>query len=182
MGKHFLVENTVRILQEKLFIFPYEDERLKDQFFNYIIEKYNKQNNKPVYGKANEEIGDHRLDALMLALGALVLEESVYSGKQMFSSAPTFHKLKEIQSELKRSGGDVVDDAVKASFPGALHVLEIQRQKRAFSDRKESDYTSIIDGINKYKGTSEGMKPIRELQHAQRRGIFNKPKSRSWKR
>lgn len=182
MGKHFLVENTVRILQEKLFFFPYEDERLKDQFFNYIIEKYNKQNNKPVYGKANEEVGDHRLDALMLALGALVLEESVYSGKQLFPSAPTFHKMKEIQNELNRSGGDVIDEAMKASFPGALHVLEIQRQKRAFSDRKDSEYTSIIEGINKYRGTSQGMKPIGDLKHAKRRGIFNKPKSRSWKR
>ena len=182
MGKHFLVENTVRILQEKLFFFPYEDERLKDQFFNYIIEKYNKQNNKPVYGKAKEEIGDHRLDALMLALGALVLEESVYSGKQMFPSAPTFHKMKEIKNQLHRNADDIIEDAQKASFPGALHVLEIQRQKRSFSNRKESDYVSIIEGINKYRGTSKGMHPIGELQHAKRRGIFNKPNKRSWRK
>ena len=32
MGKHFLVENAVRILQERLFKFPTEDEVLKDQF------------------------------------------------------------------------------------------------------------------------------------------------------
>jgi hypothetical protein len=182
MGKHFLVENTVRILQEKLFFFPYEDETLKDQFFNYIIERYNKQNNKPVYGKANEETGDHRLDALMLALGALVLEESVYSGKQLFPSLPTFHKMNAIQDKAEASGMDVINAAKKAAFPGALDVLEIYRQKRGFSDRKEASRFSILEGINKYGKTSKGMQPIGELQHANRRGISNKPKSRSWKK
>jgi len=180
-GKHFLVENIVRVLQERLFYFPYEDEVLKDQFFNYIIEKYNKQNNKPIYGKLNEQIGDHRLDALMLALGALVLEESVYSGKSMFVSAPSFHKLKEIKNGDKDSVEDVFGYAQKTSFPGALEVLEINRQERAFSGRNKKEDFSILEGINKYKGSSKGMTPIGELTHAKKRGIFNKPSKRSWK-
>jgi hypothetical protein len=181
MGKHFLVENTVRVLQERLFFFPYEDEVLKDQFFNYVIEKYNKQNNKPVYGKLNELIGDHRLDALMLALGALVLEESVFSGNKMFPSVPSFHKMKEISDKIDETGADVINAARRAAFPGALHVLEMQRQERGFTGRKKQDGFSILDGINKYKGTNSGMKPISELTHAKRRGIFNKPSGRSWK-
>jgi hypothetical protein len=180
MGKHFLVENTARILQEGLFKFPYEDERLKDQLFNYIILKYNAQNNKPVYGKANEQIGDHRLDALMLALGALVLEESIYSGKQMFPSKPSFHKMKEIKDTLNESDA-LLDEMKRAHFPGALHLLEIHRQERASFSRKKEDSSSILNGINKYKGTSKGMTPISELNHAKRRGIFNRPNKRSWK-
>ena len=66
-GKHFLVENAIRILQEGLFKFPVEDTRLKDQFYNYIIKKRQADNHKPIYGKANEQVGDHRLDAFMLA-------------------------------------------------------------------------------------------------------------------
>tara|TARA_E500000331_G_scaffold357178_1_gene417894 strand:- start:496 stop:2613 length:2118 start_codon:yes stop_codon:yes gene_type:complete len=179
-GKHFLVENTVRVLQERLFKFPYEDERLKEQFFNYIIVKYNNQNNKPVYGKANEQVGDHRLDALMLALGALVLEESVYSGKQMFPSVPSFHKLKEIR-EKGNEAKEFLDDMKRAQFPGALHLLDIKRQERGFTGRKKEDNVSILEGINKYQGTSQGMRPISELNHAKRRGIFNRPNKRSWK-
>jgi hypothetical protein len=180
-GKHFLVENVARILQERLFVFPYEDEALKDQFFNYVIEKYNKQNNKPVYGKLNEQIGDHRLDALMLALGALVLEESVYSGNKMFASVPTFHKMKAITDKINETAADVLNGAKKSSFPGALHVLDIQRQERSFTGRKREAEVSILEGINKYRGTAQGMKPISELTHAKRRGIFNKPTKRGWK-
>jgi len=77
---------------------------------------------------------------------------------------------------------DVINAAKKAAFPGALDVLEIYRQKRGFSDRKEASRFSILEGINKYGKTSKGMQPIGELQHANRRGISNKPKSRSWKK
>ena len=180
-GKHFLVENMIRILQERLFYFPYEDIVLKDQFFNYIIEKYNKQNNKPIYGKLNEQIGDHRLDALMLALGALVLEESIYSGNKGFASVPSFHKSKIIKSRLKDTSNDVLDFAQKSSFPGAIELLEIHRQERSNFSRQKNNNISILEGINKYKGTSKGMKPIGEVTHAKRRGIFNKPSKRSWK-
>jgi hypothetical protein len=180
MGKHFLVENTIRVLQERLFKFPYEDDRLKDQLFNYIIVKRNAQNNKPVYGKSNEQVGDHRLDALMLALGALVLEESVYSGKQMFPSMPSFHKMKEIKSNGNEAEA-FLEDMQKASFPGALHLLDIKRQDRSISGRKKEGTFSILDGINKHKGTSKGMTSISELNHAKRRGIFNRPSRRSWK-
>ena len=154
---------------------------MKDQFFNYVIEKYNRQNNKPVYGKVNEQIGDHRLDALMLALGALVLEESVYSGNKMFASIPSFHKMKEIETRLKDNSSDIIESASKASFPGALQLLEIHRQERSFSSRNKENNISILEGINKYKGTSKGMTSISELRHSKRRGFFNKPSKRSWK-
>lgn len=180
-GKHFLVENTVRILQERLFVFPYEDETLKDQFFNYVVEKYNKQNNKPIYGKLNEQIGDHRLDALMLALGALVLEESVYSGGKVFASVPTFHKMKEIEKIAKENGADIIEANRNALMPGALEVLEIHRQERAFTSRNKKDGISILEGINTYKGTSKGMVPISELTHTKRRGLSKRPSRRSWK-
>ena len=180
MGKHFLVENAVRILQERLFKFPTEDEVLKDQFFNYVVEKYNKQNNKPVYGKANEQIGDHRLDAFMLALAALVLEESVYSGRQMMPSAPSYHKVKDIKKEVSDSASAVFDYAKERGVPGALHLLEINREERKASRKKEDNF-SILEGISKYKGTSNGMTPISELKHANRRGFLNKPSKRSWK-
>ena len=183
MGKHFLVENAVRILQEKLFVFPTEDEVLRDQFFNYVVEKYNKQNNKPVYGKLKEDIGDHRLDAFMLALGALTLEESIYSGNKSMASVSSFHKVKEIKERSRELGSDEIFESAKRSgFPGALHLLEINRQSSNKESRNKKEELSILEGINRYSRTDKGMTPISELQHAKRRGSFgNKRARRSWK-
>ena len=182
MGKLFLVENAIRILQEQLFIFPTEDTVLKDQFFNYIIEKYNKQNNKPVYGKINNEIGDHRLDAFMLALAALVLEESVYSGKQMTPSLPSYHKIKEIKQKQDNDSPEaIMRYAQEKNMPGVLEILQINREEKKQKSRNFNNEFSILEGINKYKNTSQGMTPISELQHAQRRSNFKGSRKRSWK-
>ena len=79
IGKYFLVENAIRIFESGEFIFPKDDEILTKQLQNYIVAKRNPQNNKPVYGMDNKYIGDHRLDAMLLALGGVSLEVSVYS-------------------------------------------------------------------------------------------------------
>ena len=196
-GKHFLVENAIRILQEGLFKFPVEDNRLKDQFFNYIIVKRQSNNHKPIYGKQNEQVGDHRLDAFMLALGGLVLEESVYSGKQMLPSVPTFHRTK-LVSSYHSPDDDVAglfDKAQEQGYPGVLNVLKIMRGGSEEEDRAvKNKYSrnnnnsrsinkseeSILSGIQRYSGTDKGMRPISELQHAPRRGRFGS-KKRSWR-
>lgn len=197
-GKHFLVENAIRVLQEGLFKFPVSDNILKDQFFNYIIKKRQVNNNKPIYGKQNEDIGDHRLDAFMLALGGLVLEESVYSGKQMMPSVPTFHRSKAVASYMspEDEAAGILEDGQRKNYPGVLNVLKIMRgsgseeEDRMIKDKYNRNAqksrsinkndSSILDGVKRYSGTSQGMQPISELQHAQRRGRFGS-KKRSWR-
>ena len=195
-GKHFLVENAIRILQEGLFKFPLEEEVLKDQFFNYVIKKRQTNNNKPIYGKLNEDVGDHRLDAFMLALGGLVLEESVYSGKQMLPSVPTFHRSKAIASYLSpdEEAKDILDDMQNKGYPGVLNVLKIMRgsgseeedrlikekQSRSFTKKNSINENSLLEGVRRYSGTSQGMQPISNLQHAPKRGRFGS-KKRSWR-
>jgi hypothetical protein len=209
LGKHFLVENAVRTLQEGLFIFSNEDNTLKDQFFNYKVLRRNPQNNKPVYGKANEQVGDHRLDALMLALGGLVLEESVYSGRQLMPSVPTFHK-----TQVSGTGFQSADDEINAlfnkaeeqGFPGALNVLRIMRgngseeEQRAIhqkyiddgiikergntnksrSIRKDKDF-SLLESLKENLNTPNSSKSIGSAYHAPKRGRFGS-KSRSWRK
>ena len=68
-----------------------------------------------------------------------------------------------------------------ALVPGALEVLEIHRQERAFTSRNKKDGISILEGISKYKGTSKGMVPISELTHTKKRGFSKRPSRRSWK-
>jgi hypothetical protein len=208
-GKHFLVENAIRILQDGLFKFPVDDLVLRDQFFNYIVTKRNAQTSKPIYGKQNEKVGDHRLDAFMLALGGLVLEESIYSGNKMIPSAPSFHKIEAIKAAYRTPNEEIKDlynQKKREGAPGALNVLKIMRgggseeedrmikekymregllpndgkSTRSRSIKEEKEF-SLLEGINSYQGTEQGMRPISEVQHAPKRGRFGRKKRRSWR-
>jgi len=210
LGKHFLVENAIRTLEEGLFVFSNEDTRLKDQFFNYKVIRRNPQNNKPIYGKINEQVGDHRLDAFMLALGGLVLEESVYSGRQMMPSVPTFHK-SQISGTGFQSGDNEInalfDKAEEQGFPGALNVLRIVRgngseeEQRSIRNKyiadgiieeprnsnksrsitKKEDDFSLLKSLAENLNTPNSSKSIGSVYHTPKRGRFGS-KSRSWRK
>ena len=64
--KPYMIENAVRMFERGLFNFPKSDNILKDQLAGYIIQRRT-QLGKPVFGCREERIGDHRLDAMMLA-------------------------------------------------------------------------------------------------------------------
>jgi hypothetical protein len=209
LGKHFLVENAIRTLEEGLFIFSSEDVALKNQFFNYKVLRRNPQNNKPVYGKANDTIGDHRLDAFMLALGGLVLEESVYSGRQMMPSVPTFHRTQVSGTGFQSAQDEIdtlFDKAQEQGFPGALNVLRIMRgngseeEERAIrqkyiddgiiqergngnksrSIKKDKDF-SLLESLAENLNTPNSSKTIGSVYHTPKRGRFGS-KSRSWRK
>lgn len=77
-AKNFLVENAISIFERRKILFSETDTVLIKQLQNYVqVSKHD--SGKIVYGMINERIGDHRLDALMLSLGGLVLEEGVFS-------------------------------------------------------------------------------------------------------
>lgn len=89
-GKEYLVENAVRVFEDERIWFPESDEALKKQLLHYIVLRRSPTTNKPVYGTDSPAVGDHRLDALMLALAGLSLECSVYSKNSAPMSAPQF--------------------------------------------------------------------------------------------
>jgi len=72
-AKAFMVNASVRMFEQGRIHIPTEDTRLDKQLRNYIIERYT-PNGTPVYGQNDEKIGDHRLDALNLAIVAFHLE------------------------------------------------------------------------------------------------------------
>lgn len=73
-AKAYMVENSVRKFEDKAIIFSKDDEVLRKQLLNYIIQSRS-ESGKPIYGFENKALGDHRLDALNLALVAWALEE-----------------------------------------------------------------------------------------------------------
>jgi hypothetical protein len=182
-GKNFLVENIIRLLEEGLFKFPVEDERLRQQLLNYRVLRRNAATSKPVYGMHNEHIGDHRLDACMLSLGALVLEESVYNGKSNFISAPTYIK-KNIHQQNENTES-IIEQYQKAKFGGDINVLnltrpglepdEVKHKPNSSRDLIPKKEFSILEALNNNKTNPN--QPL--ITGHQRRGRFGS-KNRSW--
>ncbi|RKZ06473.1 hypothetical protein DRQ25_13845 [Candidatus Fermentibacteria bacterium] len=82
-AKPFLVENTVRKFEHGVFKYPKSDEIFTKQLIGYIVDHVT-VSGLPVYKAADESVGDHDLDAVMLALVAFTLETTDF-GKPKFS-------------------------------------------------------------------------------------------------
>ncbi len=128
-GKHFIVENAVRVFEKSLFAYPEGDKVLRDQLTNYIVARIHPSNGKPVYGCANDTIGDHRLDAMMLALAALSLECSEFA---MGAGSPTQIAFAGKGSEFEymtpeEEARELLMGARKAGVPAMLDILAIKR-------------------------------------------------------
>lgn len=201
-GKHYLVENAVRILEDNRFLFPHSDEVLANQFLNYIVVRRHPTTNKPVYGMEKNSIGDHRLDAMMLALAGLSLEESIYSKNKIPYSTPGLVERTVDEDNWYRSPDEDVDHNIralkKAGFPGALEVMRIMRgngtiesdrevkekyrakqktgEKRSRGDifRKKTSEPSILESIQNQ--SNQFSSPQRSGPRRSRRG------SRSWRK
>ena len=129
-GKHFLVENTVRIFEDGKMIIPASDDTITKQMMNYVVLRRNPQNNKPVYGMDNTNIGDHRLDAMMLALAGLTLETSIYSNNGMGDiTVPEFlpRERGERWLETNEEVGMIKSGIEQARVPRAFNILKIMR-------------------------------------------------------
>ena len=104
-AKPFLVQNSVRRFENDEIRFSKHDESLEKQLQNYVIDKISP---KGVYSyKAeNERIGDHKLDALNLALVGFFLEFTEF-GKPKFSIDIAFSGQfgsKRVEKEINEDG------------------------------------------------------------------------------
>ena len=148
----------------------------------------------------NERIGDHRLDAMMLALAALALEESVYSGRNMPISTPSFSS----DNPMSRNNNQPSEER---RMPKAVSVLKLLRSGSDSSGRalnsiqnqqasnntgnltpnrgkfikSNSGKTSILEELEKKIGTSQSGNFIGEPVKIGR-SLGNKRGSRSWRK
>jgi hypothetical protein len=78
-----------------------------------------------------KSIGDHRLDAAMLALAALTLEESVYAKGKIPYSTPGLVTRKHAENASFSSPHEDTRENLsalsKAGLPGAIEVLKLMR-------------------------------------------------------
>lgn len=139
-AKPFLVENAIRFFEEQRIKISEFDTILREQLGNYII-KHRTVSGVPVYGQTDEKIGDHRLDAFMLALVSFKLEIGEF-GK------PTFDTHVAISQGFGHHGTNrVIDPDVEA----------VQRFQRAPEPRFEIQSGSI-PGVTS-RGTIQETRP-----------------------
>lgn len=99
--KHYLVQNARNDFERGTLFFPglhdsafaarrgrraAGDKKMYQQLIHYVVLKEG-QDGKPVYGSDSPKIGDHRLDALMLALAGIHQKKSLYSEERQLQTA-----------------------------------------------------------------------------------------------
>ena len=107
-AKPYLVENAVRRFEEQTIVFSKQDHQLERQLLNYIIERVT-PSGVPVYGQNVPELGDHKVDALNLALIGFKLELSSLgkpTHSQAIAMAGRFGEglIPNVQKQLKQPG------------------------------------------------------------------------------
>ena len=128
-GKDFLVENAVRIFEDQKITFAVGDEQLRKELLNYKVLRRTPTTNRPIYGPENSGVGDHRLDAFMLAVGGLYLENSEYSPNMRSSSKPTFlsKQVLEERAPVKEASGISAIKGLKRATSVNGNAMEIVR-------------------------------------------------------
>lgn len=135
-AKPFLVENTVRKFEHGVFKYPKSDENFTKQLLGYVIDRVN-QSGTPVYKAMDETVGDHDLDAVMLALVAFTLETTDF-GKPKFSIDFAF-------------SGKIGEKVEAQDLPGWVKVK---------SDRKVDEGAKHRPDLKRAEGFENEKKPI----------------------
>jgi hypothetical protein len=128
-GKDFLIENAVRVFEDKKLWYPLEDEMMRRQLLNYVVLRTTPTGRK-VHGPENDIIGDHRLDALMLALGGLSLEYGVFSPRGTSASEVAAFSRDELmqrgQSDLSEGAGALSALRKAGGVAGGAHLTMLE--------------------------------------------------------
>ena len=146
-AKPFLVENAVRFFEEGKISISAHDTVLKKQLESYII-KHRTPAGVPVYGLNEPKVGDHRLDAFMLALIAFRLKMSDFSlpsgvSKVVVQSTGAIDPEKLINAKLSKPGErfNVENNSVVGSaIPGNTRHSVVEDYRYGFNTDEEAKY------------------------------------------
>lgn len=117
-AKPFMVENSVRRLELGELFMSRHDVTLMKQMDNYLVVRRNQITGLPVYGVTNDKIGDHRLDALNLALVAIRLELPSLNSREVVTLDNTIRYVGNALNRPKTLVNDELPEQVK---PRALN-------------------------------------------------------------
>ena len=142
--KTYLVENSVRLLERDAIKFDKElDDSLIDQMRNYVILRRS-PTGKPIYGTISSKIGDHDLDAFMVALLGWSME---YSSLLTHTTSDT---LVNLVSRDKMNGSDTPETETAEYLTGA----DAENELFASSKTKVNSIKLFNSKINRYNRAS----------------------------
>jgi len=199
-AKPFLIENSIRQFEQGRIRFSKHDHILHQQLHNYIIAGVSPQG-VPRYGMNDKKIGDHRLDALNLALIGYILEMSEWAtdvgevANILHASSFGSQEVRKLVAENERNWIEFVRGVprgiglpghLKVRYdPGYVEMKETQRQTSSEHSRTaeidnagRQDTNTLRIGFSsdtewKYDGTK---KPTSRVAHIHSR----KPKRRTF--
>ena len=125
-AKPYMIENSVRYFEHNLIEVSKHDDELEQELLGYVVERRT-QSGAPVYAQGNKRVGDHELDAMVLALLAFTMEYTEF-GQSLVISAVSF-------------GGSFGDmpASKKAPMPGTIElVIENQYRKKQADNKRET--------------------------------------------
>lgn len=164
-GKEFLVENAVRMFETGRFRFSRSDIPLNQQLLNYIELRRSPTTNKPVYGASSPKIGDHRLDAMMLAMAAVALEYSAYSKNMLPLSAPALIHREVLEKRHQGADGlpaelKAIEELKRAQFPGRVDLLHLAKGDYSDEIPVKHTRTTFADVVQQSRGARKrGLNP-----------------------
>lgn len=151
--KTYLVENTVRYLEKGLFSLDGDyDKDLMAQMGNYII-KSRSPTGKPVFAAEEQKIGDHDLDAFMLACLGFSMEYSQFLNSQTSDVIVQLVKRAEMDGEANSVDkfGDPFEDSPSLLF---AEKPSLKRAREVYG-RNNNGYNRSSFGSN--SGNSHGL-------------------------
>jgi hypothetical protein len=128
-AKPFLVENSVRRFENLNFHYPKSDEQYTKQLLGYVIDRVS-ITGRPVYIARDEEVGDHFLDAVNLALVGFALEKGTFSKPTYMTTVNFAGKFGEIPQR-----GESRDDVAEEHKPKAGRALLMQPETRDIANQ-----------------------------------------------
>jgi len=157
-AKAFLIQNSVRQFEQGRIRFSYKDITLHKQLLNYIQDGIS-PTGIPRYGMNDAKVGDHRLDALNLALIAYILEMSDYAPRLM--SSPNVGFTEGIGARFANNDGPLPKEAMddfKKNFPGGAGMpgfLEVNYDP-GYVQQREHQRRQAQPGGRSFERTPQG--------------------------
>jgi len=151
--KTYLVENSVRLLERDVLKFDMEyDSELLEQMNSYVILR-RAPSGKPIYGCDNEKVGDHDLDAYMLALLGWSMENSEFLNHSVTDTLVKLvskEEMREEGKEVHHIGLGLFAESGERKAPKSLFNNKINRYNRANFDKERAQPFSSSRGGNSF--------------------------------
>jgi len=167
-AKELLVQNAVNVLEEGRIWIPESDKVLFNQLAKYVIVRM-AASGRLIYGPSDERLGDHRLDAFMLALLGFFIElHPLYAQGSYEPSTPVALSKEDLQSRgsedqggfsalvktLKRMNVGIDLQKINYVRPSPEKDEQLLTRQREMSQtgptRRRSDITGGLESASKH--------------------------------